>query len=323
MKVLVTGGAGYIGSLVSRELLASGHEVTVVDSLLHGGKALLGLYSQPNFRFCKADVRDAATMSTALDGVDALVHLAAIVGDPACARQPELARQVNRDASLRLAAQAQKQGIQRMVFASTCSNYGRMADSSSSVTENSELKPVSLYAETKVAVEKALLEPGAQAPPCVTIMRFATVYGLSPRMRFDLTVNEFAMELSVKHKLVVFGEQFWRPYIHVRDAARAVRMVLGKPAPEVAGKVFNVGDSRENYQKQQIVQMIKDQIGNHVEIRYVHKNEDPRDYRVSFDKIQRELGFQITATVPDGIREVVEVVRQGVITDFDNPVYRN
>ena len=323
MKVLVTGGAGYVGSLVSHELLASGHQVTVVDALLHGGRALLGLYSHPDFRFVKQDVRDTAAMSKVLAGMDALVHLAAIVGDPACARQPELARAVNRDASLSLAEEAHKQHVQRLVFASTCSNYGRMEDPSAAVTENSELRPVSLYAETKVAVEKALLEGGVPAPSCVTVLRFATVYGLSPRMRFDLTVNEFTMELAVRRKLVVFGEQFWRPYIHVRDAARAVATVLGKPPAEVAGKVFNVGDSRENYQKQQLVEMIKGQLGNHVEIQYVHKDEDPRDYRVCFDKIQRELGFRITATVPDGIREVAEVVRTGVITDFDDPVYRN
>ncbi len=323
MKVLVTGGAGYVGSLVSHELLASGHQVTVLDSLLHGGRALLGLYSHPDFCFVKADVRDTAAITRALAGMEALVHLAAIVGDPACARQPQLAREVNLEASLRVAEQAKKSGVQRMVFASTCSNYGRMKDPSASVTENSELRPVSLYAETKVAVENALLGGVTPAPPCVTVLRFATVYGLSPRMRFDLTVNEFTMELAVRRKLIVFGEQFWRPYIHVRDAARAVAMVLNKPGAEIAGKVFNVGDSRENYQKQQLVEMIKGQLGNNVEIQYVHKDEDPRDYRVCFDKIQRELGFHITATVPDGIREVAEVVRQGVISDFDDPVYRN
>ena len=320
--VLVLGGAGYVGSVVCHLLLGRGYRVRVLDSLLHGGRPLLGLYQGADFSFTRGDVRDAAAVERALAGADAVIHLAAIVGDPACARQPELARAVNLEASLELLRLAQRQGTGQLLFASTCSNYGRMADPTQYVTEESPLAPVSLYAETKVAVEKAFLAASA-AKPAITVLRFATVFGLSPRMRFDLTVNEFTMELLTKKKLVVFGEQFWRPYIHVRDAARALIMVLEAPAEKVRGQVFNVGDTRENYQKKGIVELVRAQVPSPVEIQVVQKQEDPRDYRVSFEKVQKELGFEITERVAEGIREIAEAIRQGVFTDFADPAYRN
>ena len=220
---------------------------------------------------------------------------------------------------------AQSYGVKRFVFASTCSNYGRSRDPSAYLTEESELRPVSLYAETKVTVEKTLLSVPFHSDDnvAVTVLRFATIFGLSPRMRFDLTVNEFTMELMRKKSLQVFGQQFWRPYLHVRDAARAIASVLDAPVDRVRGRVFNVGDSNQNYQKGQLVDMICALINDKtLEIRYVHKDEDPRDYRVSFEKIRRELNYSITRTVDDGVREIIDAIRQGVITGFENPLYR-
>ncbi len=156
MNVLVTGGAGYLGSVLVRELLGCGHRVRVLDDLRYGGAALLGLYHQDGFEFVRADIRSGSAVSDAAAGMEAVVHLAAIVGDPACARQPALAREVNLDASLQLYEIACGRGVRRVLFASTCSNYGRMPDPAQYVTEETELRPVSLYAETKVAVERAL-----------------------------------------------------------------------------------------------------------------------------------------------------------------------
>lgn len=322
MRVLVTGGAGYVGSVTAQLLLSRGHQVRALDSLLHGGNGLLSLYSHDCFEFIRGDIRSEAVLREALNGVDAVVHLAAIVGDPACSRQPDLAREVNLEASLRFFESCRRQGVNRFLFASTCSNYGKMSDPSQCVTETSELKPVSLYAETKVAVEKALLSAQVEKP-AVTLLRFATVFGVSPRMRFDLTVNEFTIELVTKRKIVVYGEQFWRPYIHVRDDARAVVLALESPLEKVTGQVFNVGDTGQNYQKGRLVELICEQVGGHLAVEHVHREEDPRDYRVSFEKIRQELGFKITRTVEDGIREVIGAVRQGVITDFANPIYKN
>lgn len=323
MKVLVTGGAGYVGSVVTRLLLAGGQEVRVLDSLLYGGRSLLGLYHEERFQFVRGDIRTASVVNQSLDGVEAVVHLAAIVGDTACVRQSELAGEVNRDASLQLFELSGRQGVKRFIYASTCSNYGKMADATDYLTEESELRPVSHYAETKVAVEKALLKASGFRSPVVSVLRFATMFGISPRMRFDLTVNEFTMELMTKRRVAIYGEQFWRPYVHVLDAARAITLVLNSPTGKIDGQAFNVGDTTQNYQKAQLVDRIRAHIGNRNQVEYVQKAEDPRDYRVSFEKIKRELGFAITRTVDAGIRELADAISQGLITDLDNPSYRN
>jgi nucleoside-diphosphate-sugar epimerase len=322
MKILITGGAGYIGSTLAPLLLAAGHEVRVLDILAFGGNSLLGSWSDPGFEFIHGDIRDLSTIRTAVAGRDAVVHLAAVVGDPACSRQPDLARETNLDASMTLIEESKRAGIKRFVFASTCSNYGKMKDPSQFVDEDSELTPVSLYAETKVAVEKALLQTGNNGAWCPTPLRFATVYGVSPRMRFDLTVNEFTMELLVNKTLKVFGEQFWRPYIHVRDAARGIQLVLGSPEHLVGARVFNVGATDQNYQKQQLVELIRPHAPDAV-VEYVHRAEDPRDYRVSFTRVTGELGFKTTRTVAQGIEEVARLVQGNVITNFEEKKYRN
>jgi nucleoside-diphosphate-sugar epimerase len=297
MRVLVTGGAGYIGARATRELLTAGHEVTVLDSLLHGQDAVAASVEAAGARLVRGDVRDPAARAEALDGADALVHLAAIVGDPACARDPELSRAVNVDAARALMDEA---AVDRIVFASTCSNYGRMADPLVPVDETAPLAPVSLYAEQKVAVERELLARDG----IVTCLRFATIYGVAERMRFDLTVNEFTRDLWDGRTLDVYGEQFWRPYVHVADAARALAMVLTAPAERVAGRVFNVGHSDENYRKLDLVDLIKERLPE-ADVRYVHRDEDPRDYRVSFERIRSELGFDPVMRVPDGVAEVI------------------
>ena len=274
---LVTGGAGYVGSILVDELLRRGRAVRVLDSLIHGSvPSLLGAWTHENFEFLRGDVRDAEARRAALEGVDDVVHLAAIVGDPACARDPELAREVNLEATRKVVADAQAAGVRRLIFASTCSNYGKMADPEVLATEEFELRPVSLYAETKVAAELEVLahsRNGLQA----ACLRFATVHGASPRMRFDLTVNEFARDVSLGKELVVFGEQFWRPYVHVRDAARAICTALEAPADAIDGEVFNVGDTAENYRKLDIVELLRERVPD-ASISFVHKDEDPRDY---------------------------------------------
>src|SRR5271157_5590226 len=303
LKILITGGAGYVGSTLATLLLAAGHQVRVLDYLAHGGESLLGVWCHPGFEFIRGDIRDRITVRTAVSGRDAVVHLAAKVGDPACARQPDLARATNLDASLTLIEESQRAGVSRFIFASTCSNYGKMRDPGQYVDEESELRPVSLYAETKVAVEMALLKSGHNNGWCPTLLRFSTVYGVSPRMRFDLTVNEFTLEMLTKKRLQVFGEKFWRPYIHVCDVARAIHLVLDSPEQLVGGCVFNVGATDQNFQKQQLVEMIRPHAPEAL-VEFVHREEDPRDYRVSFTRITEQLGFNITRTVANGIEEV-------------------
>jgi nucleoside-diphosphate-sugar epimerase len=318
---LITGGAGYIGMLVAEELLAASHEVRVLDSLLHDQQGCADALRDQGVELLVADVRDADARAEALRDVDAVVHLAAIVGDPACARDEPTAHAVNVVAAMALIDDAAAAGVDRYVFASTCSNYGRMADPLVPVTEDGVLAPVSLYAEQKVAVEQALLglDP---APFAATCIRFATVYGLAPRMRFDLTVNEFTRDLWSGRRLEVFGEQFWRPYVHVRDAARGVRAVLEAPVEAVAGEVFNVGDTAENYRKLDLVELIRRET-DRGEVAFVARSEDPRDYKVSFAKVADRLDYAITSTVPEGVREIIGALEEERFADAFDGRYRN
>jgi len=320
-RTLVTGGTGYIGMKVVDEMRDAGREVRVLDVILHGQEDLAAEQRAAGVDLVVADIRDEDARRAALEGVDEIVHLAAIVGDPACALDPERSQDVNVNATRGLLADALAAGVGKFVFASTCSNYGRMEDPTVPITEEGELAPVSLYAEQKVGMEKAILsDEFADLEP--TCLRFATIYGAAPRMRFDLTVNEFTRDLWADRELEVFGEQFWRPYVHVADAARAVRTVLEAPREKTRGEVFNAGRSGENYTKKMLVEEITGQLGRG-KISYVKRDEDPRDYKVSMDKIREVLGFETKYTVPDGIREIAAALDEDRWPDPWGPRYRN
>jgi len=321
-KVLVTGGAGYIGSVLVRILLDKGYNVRVMDSLKFGGDALYDVSQHPNFEFVKGDIRNEEDIDKAIEGIDGIAHLAAIVGDPACSKFSDEANEVNWSGSVALFEKAEKAGVNRFVFASTCSNYGKMADPDSYVDEQSELRPVSLYAELKVTFENYLLNERKDARICATALRFSTVYGFSPRIRFDLTVNEFTRNVCLTGEQEIWGPQFSRPYCHVDDLARAVVLALEAPAEKVKANVYNVGDTTENYSKRMLMEEIQKQIPTAKAI-YVERTEDPRDYRVNCDKIRDELGFTITKKVPDGIREIIKLMDSGMITDAHSAKFRN
>jgi len=321
-NILITGGAGYIGSVLSRILLRSGYNVTVVDQLFFGGESVLGLLSNINYTFIKGDIRDAELMQNVLKDIDSVVHLAAIVGDPACSKQPDLSRDINWEGTRNFFNLCnQTSNIKQFIFASTCSNYGKM-DGDVLLDENSPLKPVSLYAELKVKFEKYLLESKTRVDFIPTALRFATVYGLSPRMRFDLTVNEFIREVTFGNELQIFGEQFWRPYCHVYDLANACKLILESNTSLIDHNVYNVGDTKENYQKKMIAEEII-KIVPEARIKYVQKNEDPRDYRVSFEKINKELNFKVTKRVSDGLLEIYKILKDNFLIEPFNNKYKN
>jgi nucleoside-diphosphate-sugar epimerase len=323
--VLVTGGAGYVGSGLLRELLSQGYSVTCVDNLMFGGESLLDIWHNDNFTFIKCDINDWDKFKGVFttNTFDAVIHLAAIVGDPACKLNENLAKKTNWESTKWLIDKCKEVGVSKFLFASTCSNYGKMDDPESYVDENSKLAPVSLYAELKVKFERYMLNEMEKLDNfSPTSLRFSTVYGLSPRMRFDLTVNEFTKDLAMGRELVIFGEQFWRPYCHVKDFSNAFITVLKAPSQKVAYDVFNVGDTEENYTKQMLIDEIK-KVLPEAKIKYVNKNDDPRDYRVNSDKIKRELGFKISMRVPDGIMEVKRMIQEGVIKDPEDQRYYN
>jgi nucleoside-diphosphate-sugar epimerase len=319
-RILVTGAAGYIGSVLVRRLLTRGHRVLGIDRLLFGDHGVRDLAGDEGFELVVADLRAPEAYAGLLGEVSGIVHLAAIVGDPACKREPELARETNLDASTSLLAAAAAAGVERFVFGSTCSNYGR-SEEVEYCSEETPLNPLSLYARTKVEFEERLL--AAHSPLfATTCLRFATAYGPSPRMRFDLTVNEFCREVYLDHTLEIFGQQFWRPYCHTTDIARACVKVLTAEPERVGGRVFNVGNTKENYRKQDLADLLLE-LRPGADIRFVHKEEDPRDYKVSFDRIARELGFVNTMTVPEGIREIFRLFDEGAFPSPDAAHYSN
>ena len=324
-NILVTGGAGYVGSGLLKELLLKGYVVTCIDNLMFGGESLLDIWYNKNFTFINCDINDSEKLDNIFskNNFDGVIHLAAIVGDPACKLNSDLANKTNWTSSKWLIDKSKSVGVSKFIFASTCSNYGKMDDPEAYVDENSKLAPVSLYAELKVKFEKYMLSEIKKTDYfSPTSLRFSTVYGLSPRMRFDLTVNEFTKDLALGKELIIFGEQFWRPYCHVKDFSNAFITVLKSPNEKVAYNVFNVGDTKENYTKQMIVNEIKKVLPNS-KIKYVKKNDDPRDYRVNCDKIKNELGFKISMTVPDGIMEVKRIIQENLIKDPEDQRYYN
>ena len=320
-RILVTGAAGYVGSVLCRQLLDLGYAVRGVDVLLFGEAGLRDLYSNPHFSLVKGDLCDPEIRKAALEHVEAVIHLAAIVGDPACKQFPEVATALMDVASRALFEEAEEVGVSKFVFASTCSNYGQMAGEEL-LDENSAMQPQSHYAWLKVGFEEYLFAKSATSPVTVSILRFATAYGLSPRMRFDLTVNHFTRDLVLGKELTVFGEHQWRPYCHVQNLAQAICLCLTHQ-PEIAEGVFNIGDSTENYTKAMIVAEIQ-KVVPECKFAFGHQlDTDTRNYRVNFDKAARQLQFVVTRRVPDGIREIQAVLNSG---QFDNPfdrIYQN
>jgi len=325
--IFITGGAGYIGSLLTSELLRQNYRVTVADSLLFGGESLVPFLHHPNFHFVKADVTERRAIKDSLkDGwqkPDALIHLAAIVGFPACqAVGKQVAWKYNVEATQMVFEQAADLGVERFVFASTYSNYGLSADGKP-VTEETPLNPQSLYAETKIAAEEFLLSQKDSA--CAPLLfRFATLYGISPRTRFDLIVNQFVLDAFTKHALIIYQRGYSRSFVHIRDVARGVIMGLEAERAKIQGQVFNLGTDNGNYSKDDIVRLVLKRMPQTVvEYKNLTFGGDMRDITVSFAKIKNTLGFETTLDVNNGVREVLFALKSGLIQDPTNARYRN
>lgn len=315
--VLVIGGAGYIGSNLVRQLLQTGRKVRVLDNLVYGYDAIKEVLNDPNVELVIGDCRNIKTVVGAVQGVNAIVHLAAIVGDPACDHDKQTALEVNYAATRMIAEVARGAGIRRFVFASSCSVYGA---NEMIVDEQSAPNPISIYAQTKVDSETALLACESETfHP--TILRLATVFGNSYRPRFDLVVNLLTARANQDRLITIFNGQQWRPFIHVKDIAQAILLTLDAPVETVSGEIFNVGDSRLNFTLSQIAEIIQGVFpGTAVE----HiDNQDRRDYRVSFEKIHSRLGFECRWTILEGVLELKRAFEEKQITDYKDPYYNN
>jgi nucleoside-diphosphate-sugar epimerase len=325
--ILITGGAGYIGSILTSELLRQNYRVTILDSLLFGGESIVPFLNHPNFHFIKADVTEPRAVRDAIkrdwQKPDAIVHLAAIVGFPACqAVGKQVAWKYNTEATKMVFAQAADLGVERFVFASTYSNYG-LSEDGQPVTEETPLNPQSLYAETKIASEEFLLaqKDAACAP---LLFRFATLYGVSPRTRFDLIVNQFVLEAFTRRSLIIYQRGYSRSFVHIRDVVRGIIMGLEAEKEKIRGQVFNLGTENGNYSKDDIVGLVlKRMPETTVEYKDLTFGGDMRDITVSFEKIQRALGFNTTLDVDDGVREVLFALKSGLIRNPTDDRYRN
>ena len=316
MKVLITGGAGYIGSLLSGVLLQRGYSVLVIDDLLFGGDSLLAYLTHPNFSFQKANVTEKQPIVQFFKGVDYVIHLAALVGFPACQQVgPKVAWLYNLQATKNVYELARENNAKRFVFASTYSNYG-IAEGDTPVTEESPLNPQSLYAETKIASEQYLIDEGKKSDTIPVVFRFATLFGLSPRTRFDLIINQFVLEAIERRHLIIYQKNYNRSFVHIRDIAKALVMAIETDLSKAGGQIFNVGSNRGNFTKEEIIGMIRKYVsGLTIEYKDLTFGGDMRDIRVSFDKIEKVLGFKAEVTVEEGIKELVDAIQSKFLFD--------
>lgn len=294
MKVLVTGGAGYTGSLLVPLLLEAGHEVSVVDSLLFNQISLLPYFANDKFSFTKGDIRDKDTMKSLVDDADMIIHLVAIVGEPACRVNPGLAREVNADASKLL---NDLRGKKPLIYASTGSNYGKVEGI---CTEETPTKPLSLYAETKLEAERIFQKSGN-----AILYRFATGFGLSPRLRLDLLVNDFCYQAITGGNLIVYQKNVRRTFIHVRDMARALLHAV-ENFDAMKDNIYNVGHESLNHTKKDLVEKIQEYYPKlYVHYAEIGNDPDQRDYEVSYEKM-RGTGFETVVTLSAGIKEMLK-----------------
>ncbi|HKP84689.1 MAG TPA: NAD(P)-dependent oxidoreductase [Blastocatellia bacterium] len=317
-KVLVIGGAGYIGSALLPKLLEKGYHVRLLDLLIYGTEPITEALAHPNLEIMQADFRQVDKVVQAMRNIDAVIHLGAIVGDPACALDEELTIEVNLMATRMIAEVAKGSGVSRFIFASTCSVYGA---NDATLDERSALNPVSIYARSKIASERVLMSM-ASSDFGPTLLRFGTIYGLSGRTRFDLVINLLTAKALVEGKITIFGGDQWRPFIHVDDAALAVLTSLEAPLALVGNEVFNVGCDEQNYTIQQVGEMIK-RLVPASELTSMGSDTDKRNYKVSFVKIKNTLGFEPEWTIEQGVRQVVEAIESGRVRNYQDAKYSN
>lgn len=316
--ILVTGGAGYIGSHLVRKLLEQGYRVRVLEKFLYGEQGLADLSGEARLEVQYGDICDAKTVARATKGAQAVVALAAVVGDGACDLDPEYTREVNFESTRTMLEVSKNSQVQRLVFASSCSVYG--ANGKELVHEDSHLNPVSLYARTRIMSEELLLrERGAVE---VVILRLSTVCGWSPRMRFDLMVNTITARAQVDGAVKILGASQWRPHIHVQDAAEAFLLAATNPPSDAIGGTFNVGGQHLNFTIGEIAEKVSEQIPS-VNVEYHDGVDDRRSYRVAFDRARDVLGFVPSRNVDDAIREVRKSLAEGEISDYKDEIYHN
>jgi nucleoside-diphosphate-sugar epimerase len=315
-SILIIGGEGYIGNVVCNNLILAGYAVSSFDKLIYKNNlCVLNKIHQKNYRFIYGDMLDSDRIKPLIEKADVVVLLGGLVGDPITKKYPEESELINDQGVKNVIELCGQTNIEKLIFVSTCSNYG-LIENDELADEEFELNPLSLYAKSKVNVEKYILSLEGKTDMHPTILRFATAFGLSPRMRFDLTISEFTRELVIGNELLVYDAHTWRPYCHVQDFSRLIQLLIEAPNEKVSFEVFNAGGGANNATKQMIVDTILKIIPNG-EVRYQEHGSDPRNYRVSFEKVKSVLGFKPKYTIQDGINELIEVMQNHVFDHVD------
>jgi len=318
--IMVTGGSGYIGSHLVRQLLDKGYAVRNLDKLAFGDGATKELQGHPNYSHIAGDIRHIEDVVAAAKGAYGVIHLAGIVGDPACDLDHDVTWSINLEATKLMVECCKYAGIQRFVFASTCSVYGAADDYT--LNEGSVLNPVSLYAETNLASERIILKGFEGTKVVPTIVRFATVYGASRRMRFDLVVNIMTAKAVKDGTVRVFGGDQWRPNVHCQDAAGGLLACLEGSEERVKNEIFNIGSDEQNYKIQELGELVARCVpGTKVET--MGESPDRRSYKVSFEKARQVLGFTPRFRVEDGVAEIQRMLENGNVENYQADRYYN
>ncbi|MDC0426473.1 NAD(P)-dependent oxidoreductase [Pelagibacteraceae bacterium] len=310
-SILLIGGAGYIGTVLTEYLLSKKFQVSCLDALLYSNKDSIKHFRKNiNYKFFRGDLRKKKTYINLLEKTDAVIILAGLVGDPITKKYKKLSNSINLQGMKKFILDCSKtKNISRLIFISTCSNYGLSKKKKVIFTESSKLKPLSIYATQKVKIEKFLmtLKKNKLFSPC--ILRFATAFGLSPRMRFDLTVNHFTKSILEKKKLEIYDPETWRPYCHVKDFARLIYLTIICDKKKIAYEIFNAGSTKNNFRKIDIVNKVK-KILPIQNISFKKNDIDRRNYKVDFKKVKRVLNFKTKFSLEYGINEIYKALKK-------------
>ncbi len=313
-NILLIGGAGYVGTIITSHFLKLGFKVRALDNFVYQNQDSIQAYlGDENYEFISGDLGDVRILEKASKGIDNVVILGGLVGDPITKKYPEASNKINDIGVQTCIDFFDDKKLNRLIFISTCSNYGLIKENELA-DENFELNPLSLYAKAKVAAELHLMSKKGKVNYTGTVLRFATAFGLSPRMRFDLSVSEFVRDLYFGEELLVFDEHTWRPYCHIRDFARLIELVISAESDKVNFEVFNAGGEVNNFTKKMIVDTIASYIPS-AKIKFGANGSDPRNYKVSFKKVKETLGFEPKYTVKQGIEELINAFELGVYSD--------
>jgi len=313
-NILLIGGAGYVGTVITSEFLKKGYKVTVLDNFIYDNQfSIMPYVGDPNYKIIFGDMGDSKFLDLASKDITDVILLSGLVGDPITKKYPEESERINEVAVKNCIDYFNGKGLDKLIFISTCSNYGLIKDDELA-DENFELTPLSLYAKAKVANEKYLIGKKETVDYTGVVLRFATAFGLSPRMRFDLSISEFVRDMFFGKELDVYDKDTWRPYCHVRDFARLLDIVINSEKEKVDFEVFNAGGNVNNSTKKMLIDQIKKKLPD-AKVSYSENGSDPRNYRVTFDKVKNTLGFTPQFTIKDGIEELVEALEVGLYKD--------